>query len=318
MSVGGPYELIKKYKFGYVTKARTGTGSTQFLDKLQLVNTDGVTIGQYSFDYNATALPEQASNAKDFWGYYNGQTGNTNLLPTVVIPGWQPTISDTPTSRTIPGANREPNLTTMKAWVLEKITYPTGGYSTFDFEPHHYLDQLNALAIAGGLRIRQFKNYLPDGTTASVKTYKYGINEAGSGTARFGRNFSQSFKNDYYVTSVNFESKDISVNTGPEYGYRQTTYSSTQSNPLFSAEGSAVTYGRVTEYEDSGTGDIGKTVYDYDDTAFDNTLDINGRQYVENRSWSICWEKRCMEPTGAKNNGRNMCTRPSKRGKHQK
>ena len=36
------------------------------------------------------------------------------------------------------GADRSPDSSAMKAGSLKRITYPTGGHTTFTFEPHDY------------------------------------------------------------------------------------------------------------------------------------------------------------------------------------
>jgi YD repeat-containing protein len=87
----------------------------------------------------------------DYWGFYNGSTNNS-LIPTTTV--YAGDINDVTyvngesitngfmnplVSWTIGNANREPSETYMKAGILNKITYPTGGYSLFEFEPHRYL-----------------------------------------------------------------------------------------------------------------------------------------------------------------------------------
>lgn len=36
------------------------------------------------------------------------------------------------------GADRAPNAELMQAGILTRITYPTGGHTSFEFEPHDY------------------------------------------------------------------------------------------------------------------------------------------------------------------------------------
>ncbi len=59
----------------------------------------------------------------DKWGYYNG--ADNSWLFSSDIPENFPTI---------PIGDREVHVDYMKSGILEKITYPTGGYSTFDYE----------------------------------------------------------------------------------------------------------------------------------------------------------------------------------------
>ncbi len=81
----------------------------------------------YTLVYDALELPPRLSNAKDFWGFYNGQNGNTTLIPAE--------LPDNPTFYTV-GGDRFPNATYAKAGILTRINYPTGGHSTLEYESH--------------------------------------------------------------------------------------------------------------------------------------------------------------------------------------
>lgn len=88
------------------------------------------------FDYNTTILPQVHSYAQDNWGYFNGQTQNPTLLQGQYVnsglglPGAQPVYFIGGDS----AADRSLSSTNMQAGVLQKITYPTGGYTTFSYE----------------------------------------------------------------------------------------------------------------------------------------------------------------------------------------
>ena len=70
--------------------------------------------------------------------------------------------------------------------VLQSITYPTGGKTTFDFENHRFVTATDAngnyvqtkrnrrVIEGGGFRIRTITNYTADGQVADVKQYRYG------------------------------------------------------------------------------------------------------------------------------------------------
>ena len=90
---------------------------------------NGVSLPPYTFEYDTTPLPPLDSYAQDHWGYYNGKTSNTTLLPRTIHPS---------TFVLYDGADRSPDPTFMKAGALKRITYPTGGYTEFVFEPHDY------------------------------------------------------------------------------------------------------------------------------------------------------------------------------------
>lgn len=98
----------------------------------------------YVFTYSGR-LPDFPTNdgpvgffCQDHWGYYNGATDNTKL---------------TPPYRDFDGANRGPSFA-MKAGILVKIKYPTGGTTTFEYEPHYY-SYVNSEALKARIYIEK-------------------------------------------------------------------------------------------------------------------------------------------------------------------
>jgi len=96
----------------------------------------------YTFSYNESlSLPYKTSYAKDYWGYYNGQN-NAKLTPDL---SFFPFTDDVdyqymPPGLTdfLQGANRAPDSSKMQAWILKRLTYPTGGYTEYDYQPHTF------------------------------------------------------------------------------------------------------------------------------------------------------------------------------------
>ncbi len=138
----GNYTRLKAFKFitdyFYSSISRPGIGSDSPLRyRLRLdglreygENSSG-TFKTHLFEYDQKSLPPRESNDKDFWGYYNGKR-NTTLVPKVEIPYRGIYVGS---------ANRNPDEAYMKAGILNKITYPTGGYTEFSHEPHEYITQ---------------------------------------------------------------------------------------------------------------------------------------------------------------------------------
>lgn len=110
---------IKKYHLSYGVYSGD---KRKRLDKVTEYGTDGSKKPPYLFSYDATPLPSRKSKSKDFYGYYNG-AGNTTLLPSYFAGG-----------RYYGGADRSPHPTKVKAGILTKVTYPTGGHTLFDYE----------------------------------------------------------------------------------------------------------------------------------------------------------------------------------------
>ena len=145
----------------------------------------------YSFQYNNNWFGE-LSTALDYWGYYNGKTSNYNLLPKMWLKtyyaygGLGGTWSST--YQQVGYADRSVSAEHMKAFMLTKIAYPTGGYSEYEYEPHEFtpvslntdeIQSTDYISSGGGLRVSSIKNYASSTATPIVKTFKYGINENG-------------------------------------------------------------------------------------------------------------------------------------------
>ncbi len=122
---------------------------------------------KHRFYYNEpNSLPDYLSNKTDHWGFFNNtyaaysQSSGDNYYNL-----------------------RNPNAAYLKYGILNKIVYPTGGYTEFDFEPHYYKKQvmltrdsyrdLNSNNLAGGLRIRGMADYTSENVKVEEKKYFY-------------------------------------------------------------------------------------------------------------------------------------------------
>lgn len=119
----------------------------------QVLETSGsLTKKPFVFSYigdnttTSTYLPPKNDAARDHWGLYNGKTGNNTgaLGNPVFIPKLTYMGSDG-IMRTISGAEREADEESAKLGILEKITFPTGGYTQMFYESH----VVSALQSAG-------------------------------------------------------------------------------------------------------------------------------------------------------------------------
>jgi len=90
-----------------------------------------------SSNYN---LPSKASYARDHWGYYNGKSANTSLIPSVI-----PINTSDPVygALGIPGTERDPDSNYARAFSLQTIKYPTGGSTEFQYESNDFDEQLS-------------------------------------------------------------------------------------------------------------------------------------------------------------------------------
>lgn len=100
-------------------------------------------IPPFTFSYNEDIkMPTIRSHAQDHWGFFNGSTGNDNLIYKF-IPSLSYLEQDNDVWFSDPndryaGADRTPKFPEMQAWTLHRINYPTGGFTTFEYEPHNY------------------------------------------------------------------------------------------------------------------------------------------------------------------------------------
>lgn len=129
-----------------------------YLKSVQELATDlSSTVPPHVFTYhgrnqfNKDLLPSKLSADQDHWGYYNG-ANNNDLLPGYSGPFalYDPNFNVNSTSCpgevewisfgsfNVTGANRSPNPIYLKYGTLSSITYPTGGKTVFEFEPHKY------------------------------------------------------------------------------------------------------------------------------------------------------------------------------------
>lgn len=133
----------------------------------------------YKFTYNATPLPLLNSFAQDHWGYYNGVSKNSTLLPNYPIqltpaPCFTKNpfcvCTTPPLSNSFTGADRncEPNF--VKAGILETIEYPTGGNIQFNFEANQAAPLSYAEPLAKARTKSVQNNTAANGTLISATT----------------------------------------------------------------------------------------------------------------------------------------------------
>jgi len=218
------------------------------LDQVTFQNQQG---GSYNYQFGYNGDPGQNPGGVDYWGYYNGRgLSYSDYIPNFIVSrlgysgGYQ-----------IGSLDRSANETSMQVGVLNKIVFPTKGYTEFKYEAHKALNQ-----DFGGLRIKEIYNYNSDGTLAEKKWYKYGMNESGQGRPAIYPKVE-----DFMISSRTLEIYQDSY-TAPCLGQiiDQKTFLAFPKQSYFTS-GSSVVYPQVTEYTGNGNGDIGKTVYEFED-----------------------------------------------------
>lgn len=139
---------------------------------------DRVDIGdqKYLFEYNQPdSLPRKDSRSVDFWGFYNGISNNTK------IPSFNRFYANHPGFTRndewyeffikVNGGNRSADINYGKIGVLQKVTYPTGGYTIFDYEGHKVT--MSNITFATTQLLSNGSGQLRFTNLTSSKDYKY-------------------------------------------------------------------------------------------------------------------------------------------------
>lgn len=180
---------IKKWTFNHkICYNRNDNVSTL----LKSIKNDDGSIYEFSY-YNEDdrTFPYHGTTAVDHWGYYNDVEGASlsNFIPQLEIDDFT-YIERIKTGET---DFRRPEMDKALFGMLQKVTYPTGGYTEYKYEGHTYskyvgfdnegkptLIDNGVIYEAGGLRVVEIKDYAP-GSAALTKTYKYEDNGSSNG-----------------------------------------------------------------------------------------------------------------------------------------
>lgn len=118
-------------------------------------------IQKYQFAYiDKNSMPTPGSTRTDHWGYFNDKQSGTNATY----------------------ESHEPVADKMTVGALNRITYPTGGYTLFEYEPHscskslssdHISTETYRKSIVGGLRVKRAANYNQADSLVEERNYSY-------------------------------------------------------------------------------------------------------------------------------------------------
>ncbi len=181
------HQLQKEFKLEYDYAHKPGATSAKdkrlFLESVQEFGNDGISsLPAYAFTYNnINSLPARDSKEQDIWGYFN-DNGESTLKPKLYAytnrgrETVTPLLSGTPqyTLFDTDGADRGANAITSLYGILNKIVYPTGGKTEFEYEPNQFTYHGSNIEGAG-LRIKKILNFAaePDLQPVGVKSFEY-------------------------------------------------------------------------------------------------------------------------------------------------
>jgi len=213
------------------------------LRKLILLDSRDIRVSNYDFEYNTSKLlppyfymvsgyPVSGYMGQDHWGYFNGVYTNKDL------------VYHGPLQTSHQPANRTPNPDYTQACVLNKITYPTGGYTEFKYENNKKTNG----ELLGGLRIKNIVSYPDKNSIPVVRSYEYLNPQTNFNTL-----------DPAYTQGEFYLRQSPNIGDFKYYDY----YSSEPILPLAYNNGSSVYYLEVIEYDGYPDNSAGKTHYTY-------------------------------------------------------
>lgn len=183
---GAKLDVVTLKHYSYTEKVQLNytymCGNRMFLSSVK--NKEGKYAFQYKTDNGFNPIPLPLTYNIDHWGFWRGNQPNSGIIPRMK-PG---TSYDQ--DYIITSDDREPTGENCDYTLLQKMTYPTGGYTCFEYEPHRYSSIPQRIlttnyyvghgyppgvhdALAGGARVKSVTHYEQD--KAVKKTiYTYG------------------------------------------------------------------------------------------------------------------------------------------------
>ncbi len=215
----------------------------------------------YIFEYNNGLnglTPPVFTAGKDHWGFYNGQQNSYGGVGPTLIPTVSP-------GRGL-GAVRDPSFEGSATNMLTKLTYPTGGFSTFEFELNDAFFDGNLSPVGiGGLRVKKIVDYSFTDKKATQKEYTYLKDD---GTSSGSANYPIYTSTSSYVHSFQPALPSCNPNSCTQASDWVRNYYTVSASPITGLgymQGSHIQYSQIIERQtDVNTGvPLGKTVFQY-------------------------------------------------------
>ncbi len=232
----------------------------------------------YQFEYNPGGHNPEENTPSDAWGYPNQSNFAASTDPVLdffnnsTLPYQWITASSSSDGTSVAaqsysfpiGKNSiEPNEDDMKEGMLNKITYPSGGYTTFEFEANKYLQYGINEKLAGGVRIKSIKNYTGESLVpATEKYYKYETN----GVEGMGYVIIDPMLNNFEYKEIGHWQKPNGFDymSGAENpNFRKRTFVKNVLDNVYFSDGSPVNYETVKVYESTNGHETGYIAYNY-------------------------------------------------------
>ena len=154
---------------------------------LSSVHTDG--IGTWNMTYEGLSngyFPPFWTISTDHWGYLNQTTTaacNRHTVDWSYVSDLGNNYAETEASN----SRKRPDTTAVRLGILTSLHYPTGGNTSFSYEPNRYasvvdkrysssylLQEFTESGIGPGLRVTRIENRDADGTITDARSFTYG------------------------------------------------------------------------------------------------------------------------------------------------
>lgn len=283
--------VVKRISLNYINNDQERLKLAKIIESNISIQGTEVLKNPYLFSYNENKLPEYCSGNEDHWGFHNGRnvkSSESNYAPNVYF------------------TFREPDATGEQTQfeILQKVTYPTGGYTSYEFEPNHYEKVVNEKRVVKdtvekigcGLRIKKIKDYSSEGEIANIREYLYIRNYTPN------RNVSLDISSGILSGKIQYEFFDYSFADALGRLYDQYVFSSTPKFPIGeTANGSCIGYSEVAELNiDANSNLSGYTTYkftNFDEDIWSNShsdspaTNINSNLNIYSPFWSRALER---------------------------
>jgi len=227
-----------------------------FLDELNIYDGSSQEAQNYKFSYiNRTASPSYLNYLiADYWEYYKYSYPLVNYLGFPKFTGYSYCSDNYQyflTELEVFDRNALAN-TESQMFTLNKIEYPTGGYTSYEYEQNQYMGFTDTspgqmVRKYAGIRIKKISSYSNETDLAIVREYKYGQNEDGLGVVYFdiarNVNYISDFPNGLSFTT-----------TGRVAMGRQVVFNSKPVGEIGGFMDAPVSYSKVSEYLYGGEG----------------------------------------------------------------
>ncbi len=171
-----------------------------FLKKVKISDVEEDDAFSYNFDYNnITELPPRFSYAQDHKGFFNGKF-NTDFVSIDYVLNNKENLF----SGDVRNCNRSSDYLFSQKGMLQKITYPTGGYSTFEYEASHTYTVGEETLERAGCRISKIQTYDNETSVPEIKKYNYLVVRTSpiiepTYYKNFTRDFEYAYGTGYYI-----------------------------------------------------------------------------------------------------------------------